>query len=256
MESDRPASPIERQTLRDLVARALTHEPIQYLTGEAWFFGLPLHVDHRVLIPRPCTALLVEHLIAHTRGRPGFGGKSGESLLIADVCTGSGCIAVALARQLPEARIIATDLSSDALAVARINAQRHKVEDRLDLLEGHLLEPLFRHPVAGAKASLGALVSNPPYIPQSEWDAVEPNVRQHEPEIALRGGADGLDFIRPLLAQAPELLRPGGLLGIEIAAANADAVLKAAMGHPLLTDARIARDDDGLPRALIAVRAS
>ncbi|MBX3323620.1 MAG: peptide chain release factor N(5)-glutamine methyltransferase [Phycisphaeraceae bacterium] len=254
MDSDRPATPIERQSLRELVARALAHEPIQYLIGEAWFFGLPMHVDRRVLIPRPCTAIIVEQVIQHARGRPGFGGHEGDALLIADVCTGSGCIAVAIARHLQHARIMATDLSPSALEVARQNAERHAVADRIDTICGDLLEPLLNHPVAGNKASLGALVANPPYIPDSEWDDVAPHVRNHEPTTALRGGTEGLDFVAPIIAHAPPLLRPGGLLAIEIATRTADTVLRIAQNHPLLTSPQILRDDDGLPRTLVAWR--
>src|SRR6185369_12823068 len=96
MEADRPASSLERDTLRDLVARALKHEPVQYLVGEAWFFGLPFHVDPRVLVPRPSTETIVEQVLLHARAEPGFGGKSGEGLLFADLCTGTGCIAITL----------------------------------------------------------------------------------------------------------------------------------------------------------------
>src|SRR6185369_14736104 len=103
MEADRPASSLERDTLRDLVGRALKHEPVQYLVGEGWFFGLPFRVTPDVLIPRPCTEAIVEQVLTHCRAEPGFGGKTGEGTRIADVCTGSGCIAVALLKNLPQA---------------------------------------------------------------------------------------------------------------------------------------------------------
>src|SRR6185295_16304457 len=119
MDADRPASPLERSALRDLVGRALGHEPVQYLTGEAWFFSLPFKVDRRVLIPRPATETIVEHVLQHARAEAGFGGKTGEGVVIADVCTGSGCIAIALLKNLPQARAVATDVSPDALEVAR-----------------------------------------------------------------------------------------------------------------------------------------
>ncbi len=254
-EADRPASPLERQSLRDLVARALKNEPIQYLIGDAWFFGLALAVDRRVLIPRPCTETIVERVLQHARSRPGFGGADGDALLIADVCTGSGCIAIALAKHLPHARIIATDISEDALEIAEANAQRHSVNDRIDFRQGDLLAPLLAHPAAGQKGALAFLVSNPPYIPDCEWESgMGSNVRGHEPEIALRGGSDGLAFIEPLISDGPHLLRPDGLLVIEIASVNAETVRTAAARSPLLEKIEVAPDLEGQPRTLIAAR--
>lgn len=253
-DADRPASPLERETLRGLVARALKHEPIQYLVGEAWFFGLPLHVDRRVLVPRACTETIVEQVIQHARGRPGFGGPSGEALLIADVCTGSGCIAVALARHLPHSRVIATDISTDALEVAGRNAERHAVGDRIDFRSGNLLEPVDAHPAAGRKQALSYLCANPPYIPDPEWSAVPANVREHEPEQALRGGEDGLRLVAPIIAGAAPLLRPGGLLLLEIASVTRDAVLDLTRATRAFSDSAVLNDLEGKPRTLMAVR--
>lgn len=253
-DPDRPASPIERQTLRTLVARALKHEPIQYLVGEAWFFGLPLHVDRRVLVPRPCTETIVEQILQHARSRPGFGGASGEGILIADVCTGSGCIAVALARNLPHCRVVATDLSNDALEVARSNADRHGVRDRVDFRSGDLLDPIRNHPAAGQRGSLSYLCSNPPYVLTRECAELPLNVRDHEPEMALRGGEDGLQFVAPLVNQAPPLLRSGGLLLVEIASASADSVLQIARATGAFDTCAIMNDLEGKPRTLSAVR--
>ncbi|RMH13357.1 MAG: peptide chain release factor N(5)-glutamine methyltransferase [Planctomycetota bacterium] len=254
-DPDRPASPLERSSLRELVARALKHEPIQYLIEEAWFFGLAFHVDRRVLIPRPCTEIIVEHVLQHARSHPGFGGTSGESLLIADVCTGSGCIAVALARHLAHARVIATDISRDALDVARLNAQRHGVADRIDLRLGNLLAPILEHPAAGRRAALSYICANPPYIPDNEWAKVEPNVRDHEPESALRGGPDGLAFVRPIIESAAPLLRSGGLLLVEIASVSADEVVALTTRLDAFDDVSVVNDAEGKPRTLIARRA-
>lgn len=255
MEADRPASPLERATLRDLVGRALKHEPIQYLIGEAWFFGLALEVDKRVLIPRPCTETIVERVLQHARSRPGFGGSEGDALLIVDVCTGSGCIGIALAKHLTHARVLCTDISEDAIEVARANTQRHGVTDRIDFRVGDLLGPVLAHPAAGRRGAAGYIVSNPPYVPDAEWQTqMGANVRGHEPEIALRGGPDGLAFVRPLIEHAPPLIREGGLLAIEIAAATADAVRILAEQSPHLEKAGIVKDLDGRPRTLIASR--
>lgn len=254
-DADRPASPLERENLRDLVGRALKHEPVQYLVGEKWFFGIPLHVDRRVLIPRPSSETIIEELLRHARSQPGFGGKSGEGVKFADVCTGSGCIAVALLKNMPKAVALATDVSSDALEVAKLNAERHKLADRLELLKGDLLEPLVNHP-AGAVGELHYLVSNPPYIPDHEWDEVEANVKDFEPHVALRGGSDGLKYLRTLAEEAPRRLRPHGVLLLETAACTAKSVAEMLRVHELMDPAtvRIAKDLDGLDRVVIAAR--
>lgn len=280
-DPDRPCPPAELAPLRALVARALQHEPVQYLTGQAWFFGLPMHADRRALIPRPCTEMLVEAVLQRFRLAPEHAPEHAPTpthappqhappdarppshaaatsarrppqhtpALIADVCTGSGCVAVAIARHMPSARLIATDISPDALDLARANAKRHAVDQRLELRAGDLLTPL--DDLAG---SLDALLSNPPYIPDHEWDHVPPNVRQHEPELALRGGPDGLRFVLPILRGAPRLLRPGGLLMIELAAVTAPLALDAAQRTPGLSQPRVLKDLDGLDRVLAASR--
>jgi release factor glutamine methyltransferase len=242
-DADRPATAAERRALRALVSRALRHEPVQYLVGEAWFDTLPFHVDPRVLIPRPSTATLVEALVRRLRD------ADEPAPRFADVCTGSGCVAVSALRRVPAATAVATDLSTDALDVARRNAERHGVGDRLALRSGDLLDPIAGDP------PLRAIAANPPYIPDHEWADVEPNVKDHEPHAALRAGPDGLRFVAPLIEHAPERLAPGGLLAIEIATVTAGDVLRAAERHPGLTGARILEDLEGLPRVLVAERA-
>ena len=252
MDADRPASDIERGLLREMVARALAHEPVQYLVGEAWFFSMVFKVDRRVLIPRPCTELLVEQVIQHARVTPGAGS---DAPAIGDVCTGSGCIAVALARHMKQARVVATDISGDALTLAKENAEKHGVEGRVEFVRGDLLEPLLSHPIG---SRLNYLVSNPPYIPDREWNDPEMmgiNVKGHEPEGALRGGVDGLKFVRPLIEQGPDRLMPGGMLLVEFASSTAEEVLSLARSNPALEGVRISADTDGLPRMLCATRA-
>lgn len=255
MDPDRPATPLERQSLRDLVGRALKHEPVQYLVGEAWFFGLQFHVDKRVLIPRPATETVVQEVLQHHRSRHGASGTAGEGVLFADICTGSGCIAITLLKNLPGARGVATDICAEALAVAQRNTARHGVADRLDLLHGDLLAPLAEHAVARGEGSLDYLVSNPPYIPDDEWpDKVGINVREHEPHKALRGGPDGLDFVKRLLADGPRLLKPSGLILIEVADSRAAQAADLARAAPGLQNVRILNDVEGLPRVVVAER--
>ena len=167
---------------------------------------------------------------------------------------GSGAIAVALLKHLPGARAYATDVSKEALEVAASNARRHEVSDRLDLLEGNLLEPLLQHPTARVQGGLDYLVTNPPYIPDHEWGAVEPNVKDHEPHLALRGGKDGLDLIRPLMEGAPSLLKVGGQMLVEVAACHAKEALGLAKADGRLGNAQILRDCDGLERVVLATR--
>lgn len=254
MDPDRPATPLERDSLRDLVGRALKHEPVQYLVGEGWFHAMPFHVDRRVMVPRPSTETIIEQVLLHCRSQPGFGGVkgTGEGVTIADICTGSGCIAISLLKALAGARALGVDISADALEVARMNAQRHGVSDRLDLLQGDLLGPLDGHPVG---LHLHYIAANPPYVPDSEWADVPPNVKDYEPHLALRGGPDGLELVRRLIADAPARLRPGGLLLIEIASSSAKAAVELAKAQAMLADARVATDLEGLPRVLVARRA-
>lgn len=254
MEPDRPATELEKKSLRDLVARAIKHEPVQYLVGECVFFGMTFTVDKRVLIPRPATQTIVEYVLQHARTAPGFGGTAGEGVFFADVCTGSSCIATSLLFTMKQARAVATDISPDALAVARLNAVRHGVIDRLELLQGDMLTPLLEHPTTRAHESLHYLVSNPPYVPDHEWDAIEPNVKNHEPELALRGGADGMSYVLPLIEKGPPLLRPGGLLLIELASCNCERARALAAAHPMLEDVRVLQDIDNLPRVLVGIK--
>ncbi len=242
-DMDRPASPLERAAFRSLVERAAAHEPVQYLVGTASFFSLDFEVNRDVLIPRPSTETLVEHIIQRTRRTPGL-----ATPVVADVCTGSGCIAIALAKNLPNAGIVATDLSAKALEVAKRNAAQHGVAERITFREGDLLEPL-------AEMRCAFIAANPPYISDTEWEDVAPNVSAYEPVAALRSGSDGLDHLRPLIAQAGAYLMEDGQLVAEIAASQKQAVLDLAADAPDLANPRVLADAEGYPRVLVADRA-
>lgn len=258
MDPDRPSTPLERDTLRDLVKRALNHEPIQYLVGEESFFTMRFKVDRRVLIPRPSTLTIIEEILQHSRANLDDhtlrDSDAGRGIMIADICTGSGCIAAALAKHLPGCRVIATDISQDALDCAKENVDAHDLSERIELLQGNLLEPIMSHPVASCVGSFRYIASNPPYIPDDEWSVVESNVKDHEPSIALRAKDDGMEFVKPLIEHAPPLLAEGGLLLIELATARTAQALELANAHPMLTKARIVKDSDGMNRVLIATR--
>ena len=198
---DEEADPATQCTYREFVARRYTGEPIQYITGSTEFFGLPFSVGPGVLIPRPETEHLVEEVLRLAASLP--------HPQIADIGTGSGIIAVALAKALPSAHITAIDCSPQALTIARENAQRNQIADRINFLEGYLLAPLVGQ-------GFDIIASNPPYIPASDHDSLSTEVRDHEPHIALFAGEDGLDIYQRLIPEALPLLKPNGWLVLEI----------------------------------------
>jgi release factor glutamine methyltransferase len=216
--------------------RRAAHEPIQYILGEQEFFGLTFHVTPDVLIPRPETEHLVEALLERV--------PHDELLQIADVGTGSGAIAVALAHSLSQGRITALDISDAALAIALENAKIHHVNDRIRFLNSDLLSA-----VAGEQ--FDAVVSNPPYVAESDRDSLERQVRDYEPASALFAGPSGLDIYNRLIPQARELLKPGGWLLMEIGQGQQDALTQLLSGW-----SRVGFIDDlqGIPRVACAQR--
>jgi release factor glutamine methyltransferase len=193
----------------ELLDRRYRGEPIQYIVGEAEFYGLPFRVTPDVLIPRPETEHLVEKAFELAAGF--------HALRIVDIGTGSGCIAVALARHVPQARITAIDLSAPALAVARQNAERNLVSHRIRFLQGDLLAPV-------ACEQFEIIVSNPPYVPLADRASLAVEVRDHEPAVALFAGPDGLELCRRLIPAAFAALIPGGFLLLEIGHGQSEAI--------------------------------
>jgi release factor glutamine methyltransferase len=233
---DQPLLGPEIATYRALLVRRAAGEPTAYLTGEKEFWSLSLHVDPRVLIPRPDTERLVEAALA----------RGGREIL--EIGTGSGAIAVALAKELPEARVVATDVSEDALAVARENVERHGLEARIELRAGDLFAP-----VAGERFDL--VVSNPPYIRHLDIPRLQPEIAYHEPRLALDGGPDGLDLLRRLLSEAPAHISEGGTLLCEFGLGQTEAVIALARQAGLV-DLEVLRDLGGHDRTLAARRES
>ena len=232
---DAPLPETIATTFRAWVLRRAAGEPLPYITGRIEFCALEFAVTPAVLIPRPETELLVEMALEHASETPG------ATRTIADVGTGSGCIAITLASRLPQAQCYAIDLSSTALEVARKNAARHGVLKRLHFLEGDLLAPL--------PESADIIVSNPPYIAESEWESLPLSVRQ-EPALALLAGSDGLDIVRRLLAQAPAKLKPGGSILVEIGERQGAAVLALARQAFTRAECTIRTDLAGKDRVL------
>jgi release factor glutamine methyltransferase len=224
----------------DLVARRQTGEPIQYITGASEFFGLPFSVGPGVLIPRPETEHLVEEVI---RLAAQF---EKSDLRIADIGTGSGIIAVAVAHALPHAHISAIDSSPQALTIAKENAESNNLADRIKFYEGDLLAPL-----TGQRFDI--IASNPPYIPTTDSDYLSIEVREHEPHSALFAGNDGLDIYRRLIPDARELLTPSGWLVLEIGYGQQQAIEELLTAHRY-SDIHFIADYQGIPRVVSARR--
>jgi release factor glutamine methyltransferase len=212
--------------------------PAQYITGHQEFWGMDLIVTPAVLIPRPET----EHVIETVLARVGQAPSSAAVLRIVDVGTGSGCIALALAKELPEAKVDATDISPAALEIARANTARLQLENRIRFHQTDLLQGLDR-------GGFDFVVSNPPYVGESEADQVQLEVRKHEPRNAVFAGASGLEVIERLIPQAHESLKPEGWLVMEISGTIADRVRELLAGW---NDVRITNDLQGIPRVISA----
>ena len=221
--SDTAVTDSQVADFRASLREAESGRPVQYITGSAAFLDFSVHVDERVFIPRPETELLVTRIFEMT-----------ESLDLAiDFGTGSGCIAIALARGFPGARIAAVDASPDALAVAGLNAAGSAVADRIELMQAtDLADPAFERYVR----RLQLLVSNPPYIPSERIPELEPRVRDNEPALALDGGPNGTSILTMIARQGPRLLEPGGLLALELDPEQTETMVQAIPGASIESD--------------------
>jgi release factor glutamine methyltransferase len=243
-----------------LIARRVAGEPTQYLTGKQEFWGLEFEVNPSVLIPRPETEHVVEVALQRLGEREetaGVGlGTTARNIRIADVGTGSGCIAVALAKELPNAEIVATDISKAALEVARRNARRHNVADRIRSVETDLLESVLHESRITSRESrrFDLIVSNPPYVAREEAAALAREVREHEPGAALFGGRKGTEIYGRLLEQARALLVPGGILVLELGYDSAADVRSIVEKGAAWTRVEITNDLAGIPRVIAAER--
>lgn len=223
---------------RSLVDRRCRREPIAYILGEREFWGRPFEVTPDVLIPRPETELIVEEALELFSGGPAPG-------IVVDVGTGSGCLAVALALEFPDALVIATDISEAALGVARRNADSNGVADRIDFRTGNLLDPVTE--------TADLIVSNPPYVASGDAPGLVPEVREHEPHVALFAGTDGLSLFAKLFPAAATRLSPGGRLIVEVGYDQDDRVAAMAAAHGL-TLSHVRQDLQSITRTLIFVR--
>jgi release factor glutamine methyltransferase len=248
VQFDRPLTPTELTAIRESVKRRQAGESVAYVIGKKEFWGLDFAVDARVLVPRPDTETLVDEALARVGKTPPAGEVAEPATVptpprIADVGTGSGAIAVTLAKTRPDASVFATDVSPDALAVARANAERHGV--LITFLEGNLEAPLI------PLAPFDLITANLPYVPTAEIAGLAPEVRA-EPVGALDGGPDGLELVRRLITAAPVLLAPGGALVLEVGAGQAQATARLCEAAGL-TDVRVRRDLGEIERVVSAV---
>jgi release factor glutamine methyltransferase len=243
IDRERLLSPVELAAARGLVMRRAGREPLQYILGTQEFCGLEFHVNRAVLIPRPETELLVEYAAQRIPAE--------RKAIIVDVCTGSGCIAVAIARKRPCVRVIATDLSSPSLAVAKQNAIYHAVDERITWLEGDLLGAIAGQ---GLEGKVDLIISNPPYIAEAEWVTLQPEVRLFEPKVALVAGPQGTELHERLLHESCRYLSPGGALIFEIGAGQARAMRRIVEQTPGYKFQRLIYDEAGLERVVIVER--
>ena len=228
--------------LRRLVKQASQNEPVAYLIGKTEFYSIELDVTADCLIPRPETELLVEMAVDFLRKRAG-------KQLVCDLCTGCGCIAVAVAKNFANADIIATDISEAALKVTEKNVEKYKLSDRIKLLLGDLFDPLIEQ-IDAAKFDL--IVCNPPYVSRPDYQSLEKNVKDFEPQQALYGGDDGLDVYRKIALKVDDFLKPDAGLILEIGCGQGQAVRELLEKTSVFSDIKIEKDFQNNDRIVIA----
>jgi len=232
---DKPLEPEELAAFKALVLRRREHEPVAYILGRREFFGLGFTVGPGVLIPRPETEHLVEAALAALEGA--------SAPRVLDVCTGSGCVALALAHARPDLAVLAVDASERALDYARTNARELGLEARVELAQGHLLAP-------ARGQSFHLVAANPPYVAQAQWEGLEEQVKGYEPREALVPGAGGLELTGEIIARAGEVLLPGGWLMVELGMGQEAAARELARAAGCYDDVTVAPDLAGTPRVL------
>ena len=240
LQFDRPLTNQQLETFRSYVRRRLKHEPLQYIVGSVQFRELDLVVDTRVLIPRPETEVLVGVAVAWARGR--------RDLRAIDIGTGSGAIALSLVHEKAAQHVIATDVSPDALAVARGNAERKGLSGQVEFRCGSVWAAV------GSGEEFDIVISNPPYVSVAERDGLQPEVRDWEPATALFADVDGLSVVREIIADAPSRVRAGGLLALEVGMAQAQQVAREIEATRAFDDVKVVRDLTGRDRVVTAVR--
>jgi release factor glutamine methyltransferase len=249
---DKPVAEQQLDRLHDLVKRAGQDEPVAYLIGKTEFYSLELNITPDCMIPRPETELLTQRAIEFLRTRPG-------TVLVCDLCTGCGCIAVAIAKNFPDARIIATDICDAALNVAAENVEKHQLKDRIKLLHGDLFDPIVPQLdvdklVPNSDRGFDLIVCNPPYVSAAEYEKLDKNVKDYEPKSALFAGTDGLDIYRRLIEKADEFLKSDAALMLEIGYAQGRAVRELLEQTGAFAEIKIEKDLHDNDRIVIAYK--
>lgn len=232
---------------QELIYKRSFHVPLQYITHKVEFMSLDFVVDERVLIPRPETEILVEAVLSKAQDDE----FSDKNIIIMEIGTGSGNIAVSLAKNLSNAEIYTNDISDDALTLAKTNVQSHDVADKVHLLHGDFFGVFYNFV---EKEQVDFIVSNPPYISESEWKGLEPEVKEHEPREALVGGEDGMHYYRQIIKEASDWLRPGGYLVLEIGETQTNAIKKLILNKEHYGKIEIIKDLQGKERVISARR--
>ena len=235
---EKPLTPAELDVLRTMVARRATREPLQHIIGDTSFRGFIIKCDRRALIPRPETESLVDMASDSLKGI--------EKPFIVEIGTGTGAISIACAKEIAGAKVLATDVSEDALALARTNAEANATGEALQFAQGNLLNAITADVIANvagdASAKIDCLIANLPYIPDSEKDKLQPEVAKYDPALALFGGADGLDLVRKLLQQTEGKLKPGASILLEIGSEQGEMLKAEAEKYPWLEFTGIHKD--------------
>ena len=241
---DKVVSQPQLDKLHNLVKRAGENEPVCYLVGKTEFYSLELDITPHCLIPRPETELMVERAIEFLRGRTG-------TQLVCDLCTGCGCIAVAIARNYPDLDMIATDICDTALETAAKNIEKHQLKRQIKLLCGDLFDPIIGQLDTG---KFDIIVCNPPYVSASEYEALDKNVKDYEPKAALFAGVDGLDIYRRICETADRFLKPDAALMMEIGYSQGQAVRELLEQTGCYTGIKIEKDFHDNDRIATAIR--
>lgn len=244
MHFDQVVEKEQLDRLRSLVKRAGEQEPVAYLVGKTEFYSIEIEVSSDCLIPRPETELLVERAIEFLRGREG-------PQSVCDLCTGSACIAVAIAKNFPHAHVVATDISDAALSIAARNIAKHELQDRITLLNGDLFDPVIPH-LDGGRFDL--IVCNPPYVSTGEYESLDRNVRQYEPALGLLGGHDGLDVYRRIADRAWSVLKDDGAIILEIGYSQGPAVREMLEDAGISSTVKVEKDFSDNDRVVTAAR--
>lgn len=239
LDPDKVLSNEKVMRFTDFIYRRGRREPAHYIIGEVEFCGLIFKINKDVLIPRPETESLVEEAI----------GLSLKEVTVLDLCTGSGCIAISIAKGLPAGRVYAVDISEGAVNIAKENAERNGVEDRITFLAGDLFKAMEG---IGMEGKFDLIVSNPPYVSKIEMEALQPEIKDYEPVLALYGGEDGLDFYRKIIHEAPRYFSPSGILIMELGYGMADVVRDLLEKEGCYNRVEIKKDIAGIDRIIKA----